>query len=123
MKAPIPASRQRATPRVSDRVLFPGKVVRIAAGDGGLLRAREGVLWVTFEASASPERWAMKDHFIACGEAVSLDPGDVVVVGPSDARYGMASLDWQPRVLPARRGFMAWLRGLLPGRSGGLLAT
>lgn len=84
------------TPRAADRVVFPGKVVRIASGPGGVLRTRDGQLWVTFENAADPDRWAQQDYFLSRGQGLCLAAGDVVVVGPSDSRYGMASFDWMP---------------------------
>ena len=118
---------QPATPRTTDRVLFPGKVVRVAAGPGGVLRAREGVLWVTYEERQALQRSDVRDHFVPAGGCLHLAGGDVVVVGASDARYGIASFDWEPQRLPAVQAHAAWraLLALLVGRrpAGGWLTA
>lgn len=79
-----------------ERVLFPGKVLRIACERPGLLTAREGPLWITFDAVAAPDRWTGDDHFLTPGQSMQIRPGDVVVLSASDARYGLAAFDWLP---------------------------
>jgi hypothetical protein len=82
-----------------ERVLFPRKVLRLACTQSGRLTARDGALWVTFDAVATPARWNSEDHFLVPGQSLELAAGDVVVVSASDPRYGVAAFDW----LPVRR--------------------
>jgi hypothetical protein len=85
------------TPSTSDRVIFPGRTVRITSGAaGGVLRARDGELWVTFERAGDRSHRGGQDYFLTRGQALYLVDGDVAIAGPADCRYGMASLDWTP---------------------------
>jgi hypothetical protein len=110
-----------------DRMLFPGKVLRIACSRPGLLTARHGALWLTFEQVAAPDRWSPDDHFLTPGQSIQLRPGDVVVASASDARYGLSAFDWLPGRLvrvpvPSRWQVMVQAFARLAGAGGALPA-
>ncbi len=111
-----------------DRRLFPGKVLRLACRGAGSLAARDGSLWITFEKVADPARRTAEDHFLADGQSLPVQAGDVVVVSAGDPRYGLAAFDWIPQVrpwrrpVPARRPVFLQALARLAGAEGALLA-
>jgi hypothetical protein len=133
-EACIARSQQVLTTRAAfQRRVFPGKTLRVIARGEALLRSCEGELWVTREARPDAVGPDCEDHFVPAGQCVFLRDGEVVVVGASDPRRGLATFDVEPLPAPKRRpapgvtpsagpGLLAgiWRRGWAPG---GLLAA
>jgi hypothetical protein len=118
-EATIERSQRLLTTRAAfERRVFPGKSLRVIARGEALLRACEGELWVTWEVRPDAVRPACDDQFVPAGECVLLRDGEVVVVGASDARHGLAAFDVEP--LPARRRSAA--PAVAPAAGPGLLA-
>jgi hypothetical protein len=90
-------SQQLLTTRAAfQRRVFPGRTLRVVARGGALLRSCEGELWVTWETRPGAVRPDCEDHFVPAGQCVHLRDGEVVVVGASDARHGLAAFDVEP---------------------------
>jgi hypothetical protein len=135
-EASIERSQQVLTTRAAfQRRVFPGKTLRVVARGEALLRACDGELWVTWEARPDATQPDCEDHFVPAGQCVFLCDGEVVVVGASDPRHGLAAFDVEPLPAPktapvpapmvapvARPGLLAgvWRRGWA---TGGLLAA
>ena len=99
-----------------DRPVFPGKTLRVCADRPALLRARDGLLWVTFETTQETGTRRDWDYFLHRGQCMRLEPGESVVVGPSDARRGMASFDVEPIAMlrPSRTAWWMRFASMLP---------
>jgi hypothetical protein len=123
-------SRRLLTTRAAfERPVFPGKTVRVIARGDAVLRACEGELWVTWEARLDAAQSHLRDHIVAAGQSLLLRDGEVVVVGASDARHGLAFFDVEPAPARRRPAVPRWtVANLLAalwrrGSMGGLLAA
>jgi hypothetical protein len=116
-----PAITTRTATR--DRSLLPGRSLRVAADRPTLLRAREGMVWVTFESTREAGARREWDYFLERGQCIRLEPGEVVLVGAADARRGVATFDVDPirmlRQAPAWRRLLARVLTALPVRTRG----
>jgi hypothetical protein len=58
--------------------LGAGKALTVHARQAGLLRIAHGRAWLTFHNAAQDLRVRAGDHFLSCGESLSLSPGEAV---------------------------------------------